>query len=323
MIDQFGRNIDYLRISVTDNCNLRCIYCIDENNISFLKEDKKLTHDEIYKVAKECSNLGIRKIRITGGEPLVRKDINDLLYKLNSIDGIDEIYITTNGVLLGEKIEELYKNGLKGVNISLDSLKEDRFEKLTKFNKLNDVLISIDKAISLGIKVKINTVIVDEINKDEILDFVNLTKYMDIDIRFIELMPIGEGKKHKGIKNDEIIEIIKSNFKNIHEEKRVKSSGPAFYLKINNYKGKIGFISPISNCFCDQCNRIRLTSEGFLKKCLHYNYGVDLRKHLRSDISENELRKIIQKTIFDKPEKHLFMDLCDDKENKYMNSIGG
>ncbi|WP_330566291.1 hypothetical protein [Romboutsia sp. Marseille-P6047] len=185
------------------------------------------------------------------------------------------------------------------------------------------MLISIDKAISLGIKVKINTVIVDEINKDEILDFVNLTKYMDIDIRFIELMPIGEGKKHKGIKNDEIIEIIKSNFKNIHEEKRVKSSGPAFYLKINNYKGKIGFISPISNCFCDQCNRIRLTSEGFLKKCLHYNYGVDLRKHLRSDISENELRKIIQKTIFDKPEKHLFMDLCDDKENKYMNSIGG
>lgn len=322
MIDKFGRNIDYLRISVTENCNLKCIYCIDENILNKYKSDT-LSDDEIIKIATECANLGIKKIRITGGEPLVRKNIENLIYRLNLINGIEEIYITTNGVLLYDKIEELKNNGLTGLNISLDSLYKDRFEKLTKFNKLSDVLSSIDKALKLGLKVKLNTVIIDDINKDEIINFVNLTKDKKLDVRFIELMPIGAAKKHKGISNEEILNIIKSKFKNIKTENRKDRSGPANYIKIENYKGKIGFISPISSCFCEECNRVRLTSNGFLKKCLHYNYGVDLKKHIRNGITSEELNKLIYSNIYDKPEKHLFLEECDNKEDKYMNQIGG
>ena len=309
-------------ISVTENCNLKCIYCIDDNILNTYKNDI-LSDDEIVKIATECASLGIKKIRITGGEPLVRKNIENLIYRLNNIKEIEEIYITTNGVLLNDKIEILKENGLTGVNISLDSLNKDRFKKLTKFDKLKEVLLSIDKALELGLKVKINTVIVDDINKDEIIDFVKLTKDKNIDIRFIELMPIGAAKKYKGISNEEILNIIKNNFKNIQVENKSKRSGPANYIRVDNYKGKIGFISPISNCFCEDCNRIRLTSTGFLKKCLHYNYGIDLKKHIRSNISNKDLKELIYLNIYDKPQNHLFMKDCDDKENKYMNQIGG
>lgn len=322
MIDKFGRKVDYLRISVTENCNLKCIYCIDDNILNTYKNDI-LSDDEIVKIATECASLGIKKIRITGGEPLVRKNIENLIYRLNNIKEIEEIYITTNGVLLNDKIEILKENGLTGVNISLDSLNKDRFKKLTKFDKLKEVLLSIDKALELGLKVKINTVIVDDINKDEIIDFVKLTKDKNIDIRFIELMPIGAAKKYKGISNEEILNIIKNNFKNIQVENKSKRSGPANYIRVDKYKGKIGFISPISNCFCEDCNRIRLTSTGFLKKCLHYNYGIDLKKHIRSNISNKDLKELIYLNIYDKPQNHLFMKDCDDKENKYMNQIGG
>ena len=322
MIDKFGRKVDYLRISVTENCNLKCIYCIDDNILNTYKNDI-LSDDEIVKIATECASLGIKKIRITGGEPLVRKNIENLIYRLNNIKEIEEIYITTNGVLLNDKIEILKENGLTGVNISLDSLNKDRFKKLTKFDKLKEVLLSIDKALELGLKVKINTVIVDDINKDEIIDFVKLTKDKNIDIRFIELMPIGAAKKYKGTSNEEILNIINKNFKNIKVENKSKRSGPANYIRVDNYKGKIGFISPISNCFCEDCNRIRLTSTGFLKKCLHYNYGIDLKKHIRSNISNKDLKELIYLNIYDKPQNHLFMKDCDDKENKYMNQIGG
>ena len=210
MIDKFGRKVDYLRISVTENCNLKCIYCIDDNILNTYKNDI-LSDDEIVKIATECASLGIKKIRITGGEPLVRKNIENLIYRLNNIKEIEEIYITTNGVLLNDKIEILKENGLTGVNISLDSLNKDRFKKLTKFDKLKEVLLSIDKALELGLKVKINTVIVDDINKDEIIDFVKLTKDKNIDIRFIELMPIGASREYNGIRNEEILNIIKNN----------------------------------------------------------------------------------------------------------------
>ena len=169
MKDRFGREIDYLRVSVTDNCNLRCVYCMDEKDNKFLKKDEKLTDDEIYRVVKESAKLGIKKVRITGGEPLVRPGVVDLIGKINSIDGIEEIYLTTNGILLADRLDELVKNGLKGVNISLDSLKEDRFNKLTRLGHVDNVLAAIDKAISLGIKVKLNTVIVNDINKDDII----------------------------------------------------------------------------------------------------------------------------------------------------------
>ena len=214
MKDKFGREIDYLRVSVTDNCNLRCIYCMSEKENNFLKKNEKLTDDEIYRVVKESANLGIKKIRITGGEPLVRAGIVKLIGKINEIPGIEEIYLTTNGILLGDKLEELKLNGLKGVNISLDSLEKDKFNKLTRLGNLNNVLEAIDKAIELGVKVKVNTVIVNDINKDEIIDFVNITREKPIDIRFIELMPIGEAVNYKGITNKEVLNIIEKNYSN-------------------------------------------------------------------------------------------------------------
>lgn len=268
MKDRFGRNIDYLRISVTDNCNLRCIYCMKEKNNKFLKLEEKLTDDEIYKIVYEFSKLGIKKIRITGGEPLVRKNILNLIENLNNINGIEEIYITTNGILLLDYVEILAKNGVKGVNISLDSLKDYKFKDITRGGDLNKVLKAIDKCIECGIKVKLNTVIIDEINKDEVLDFIALTIKKPIDVRFIELMPIGEGKNFKPITNREILDIIKKKYIDLKEIKREGSSGPAKYIKVNNSLGKIGFISAMSNCFCSECNRIRITSDGFFRLLL-------------------------------------------------------
>ena len=323
MKDKFGREIDYLRVSVTEKCNLRCIYCMDEKDNTFLKNDEKLTDDEIYRIVKESSELGIKKVRITGGEPLVRPNLVNLIGRINSISGIEEIYLTTNGILLDDMIDELALNGLKGVNISLDSLKEERFNKLTRLGKLNKVLESIDKAIALGIKVKLNTVIVNDINKDEIIDFVNLTKEKNIDVRFIELMPIGVAINYKGATNEEVLKIISENYSDYEEVARSKSGGPASYIKLKDAKGKIGFISAISNCFCEECNRIRLTPEGFLKQCLHFDYGIDLKSKLRAGISDEELRKLIYDNIYEKPEKHLFLDKSDHKEIKFMNQIGG
>lgn len=323
MKDKFGREIDYLRVSVTDKCNLRCIYCMDEKDNSFLKNDEKLTDDEIYRIVKESSKLGIKKVRITGGEPLVRTDLVKLVSKINSIPGIEEIYLTSNGILLADMIDELAVNGLKGVNISLDSLNEERFNKLTRLGKLNKVLEAIDKAIALGIKVKLNTVIVNDINKDEIIDFVNLTKEKEIDVRFIELMPIGIAINYKGATNEDVLKVISENYSDYEEVVRSKSGGPASYIKLKNAKGKIGFISAISNCFCEECNRIRLTPEGFLKQCLHFDYGIDLKSKLRTGITDEELRKLIYDNIYDKPEKHLFLEKSDHKELKFMNQIGG
>jgi GTP 3',8-cyclase len=323
MKDKYGREIDYLRISLTDRCNLRCVYCMDEEGNTFFKEEEKLTKDEICKIVGAGAKLGIKKIRLTGGEPLVRKDIIELMEGINGIQGIEGIYLTTNGILLEEKVEALKKAGLKGVNISLDSLKEDMFHKLTRLGDLKKVMSAIDKCLELGIKVKLNTVMIKGMNEDEILDFVNLTLGKNIDIRFIELMPIGVGSKYKGVSNEEILKLINENYKDIEEVKRNKKGGPATYIKLKDGKGKIGFISAISNCFCEDCNRIRLTSEGFLKQCLHFNYGIDLKKLLRSGASEEEILSVIEDNIYNKPEKHLFLEKSKDKELKFMNQIGG
>ena len=323
MKDKFNREVNYIRVSVTDNCNLRCIYCMDDKEVKFLKSEEKVSDEEIYRILKECAGLGIKKVRITGGEPLVRPNIVELIGRINSIEGIEEIYLTTNGILLKDKIEALVKNGLKGVNISLDSLQEERFKALTRGGDLNRVLQAIEKSIELGIKVKLNTVIVNDINKDEILDFVKLTINKPIDVRFIELMPIGIAKKYKGISNENILNIIKDSYKSYEVIARNRSEGPAKYIRINNGKGKVGFISALSNCFCEDCNRIRLTADGFMKQCLHFDYGVNLKQLLAKNISNEELKEAIYKNIYDKPEKHLFLEKSEHKELKFMNQIGG
>ena len=322
MKDKYNREIDYIRISITQNCNLRCVYCIDENSYH-PSTTNDLENSEIEKIVNQCGKLGIKKVRITGGEPLIRKDIKDLFYRLNKIENIKEIYMTTNGINLVDKIDYLKLNGLKGVNISLDTLRKDRFIDITKSDKLENVLNSINKALSLDIKVKINVVLIEDINKDEILDFVEFVKDKKIDLRFIELMPIGLGKKYIGVSNKEVYKTISSRYTNIQIAKKQNPSEVASYIKIDNHKSKIGFISAISDCFCDSCNKVRLTSDGFLKKCLHYNLGQDLKTLLRNNIDDDKLKEIIKSTIYDKPEKHLFRIDTLDQESRYMNQIGG
>ena len=323
MKDRFNREIDYLRLSVTDQCNLRCVYCMEDKAQEFLPKCSKLTDDEILRVVKACANLGIKKIRLTGGEPLVRPGIIELIGKINAIEGIEEIYLTTNGTVLSNQVKTLANHGLKGVNISLDSLKENRFQQMTRRGILSNVLTFIDECLTYGLKVKLNTVLVDDVNKDEILDFVKLTIQKPIDVRFIELMPIGIGKTHKGVMNEEVRRIIESAYSNVLEVGKVDKGGPATYIRVNDGLGKVGFISAMSNCFCQNCNRIRVTADGFLKQCLHFKYGVNLKDLMRFGINDEALEHVIQENIYQKPEKHLFNQKNQHEEVKFMDQIGG
>jgi len=322
MKDRFDREIDYLRISLTDRCNLRCIYCMEEDEDFFNKEEL-LKDEEIIKIVKAFAKLGIKKVRLTGGEPLVRTNILNLIKEIYDVEGIESIYITTNGINLKDMVKDLKAYGVKGVNISLDTLNQDRYKEITRIGTLDKVLDSIRECLKYDIKVKINTVLIEGLNKDEIFDLINITKEKDINLRFIELMPIGIGSKFKGVTTAEIKEIIGRNLTYKNVEKEEKLNGPATYIKIEGYKGKIGFISAMSECFCGECNRIRVTSEGFLKTCLHFNYGIDLKKILRREDSMDKLMEVIEKSVFNKPEKHNFNKMGKDRELKFMNKIGG
>lgn len=317
--DKFLREIDYLRISLTDNCNLRCIYCMPGRNVKFTKE--KLTSEEVIKIIKASEKLGIKKVRFTGGEPLVRKDLIDIVRETNRLKGIEDICITTNGMLLLDKIYDLKENGLSRVNISLDTLNKEKYKQITRGGDIDAVLKSIYKCLELGIKVKLNVVIIKGLNDDEILDLMNITRDKNIDVRFIELMPIGEGNNFNGISNEEIIKLLKGSEYDILEHQR--KDGPASYIRLKDGKGKIGFISALSNCFCEKCNRIRVTSDGMLKGCLNWKAGVNLKNELQKGISDDEIKELIKKSIYNKPEKYLFKKDDKNKEIRFMNQIGG
>lgn len=311
MNDQFGREINYLRISLTDNCNLRCVYCTPD---LIHKKDDILSLEDISKIIQVAKELGIKKIRLTGGEPLLRKDLYKIIEKIKK-SGIEEIYLTTNGILLEEKIEELKKAGLKGVNISLDTVDKDIFKRMTRGGDIQKVLRGIEKSLSLGLKVKINSVIIKGINEN-LEDLVKLAENKNIDIRFIELMPIGEGKNYKGIDNEEILKKLKKSFE--IDEENFEINGVAKYYAIKNFRGKVGFISPIHSCFCESCNKIRITSSGEIKRCLNEKGKFNIK-----NISENEIKEILKNEIINKPEKHLFGERKENKEEKNMNEIGG
>lgn len=319
MLDKHGRKINYLRVSVTDRCNLRCVYCMPKDGVIKKEHDSIMRYEEIFSVIKSASILGIDKIRFTGGEPLILKDIDRLIYNTSKIDSIKDIAMTTNAILLEDKAVELKKAGLKRVNISLDSLKKDRFRNITRGGDIDKVFKGIDKALSLGIKpIKINTVMMRGINDDEIKDFMNLTKEYPISVRFIELMPIGEGSKlykDSYISSEEVI----SKYSDLIPVKSNKSSTAQLY-KFSKSKEKVGFISPMSCKFCSNCNRVRLTAEGTLKPCLHSEKEVDLKKYLKD--SESLLSKI-NENIYNKPLEHHMVEEKKSNSKKMMYQIGG
>lgn len=324
MRDKLNRNIDYLRLSITDRCNLRCKYCMGDKDIVFLPKDELLSVEEIGRVTKIFSDLGIKKIRITGGEPLVRRNFRDIVETINNIEDIEEINITTNGIRLSEELEFLKDKKIHSLNISLDTLKKDLFKEITGGGDLDKVLFSLHRAIELKFKrIKLNVVLVRGKNDSEIMDFVNLTEKYPIDIRFIELMPIGLGKEYVPISNDEVKDIILKEKKLTPFDEKI-GSGPANYYKTEKGIGCVGFITPISHNFCEKCNRVRVTPEGFLKLCLHWNDGLNLKGLLRAGVSDELIKEKIQLAIDSKPDRHK-MEKKDDEnfDKRYMNEIGG
>ncbi len=300
MIDTFGRKINYARISVTDLCNLRCMYCMPKDGIIKDSRSKILRLEEIITISKALAEIGINKIRLTGGEPLVRNGILKIVGEIGKI-GLKDFAMTTNGILLYKFADELYSLGLNRLNISLDTLNPDKFREITRGGEVADVLKGIEVAQKAGFKkIKINAALIKGFNENEIEDLINLTIDNDIDVRFIELMAIGsqsEWALEKYISSD----IITKTFQKLEFISNDDPSSPAVYYKLPNAKGRVGVISPISCKFCSNCNRIRITADGKIKNCLHSDEEYDLKPYLSNN---NKLKEFLINTIEQKPYSH-------------------
>ncbi|MDD3168916.1 MAG: GTP 3',8-cyclase MoaA [Eubacteriales bacterium] len=319
MKDSFGREISYMRISVTDRCNLRCRYCMPEEGIENLGHDKILSFENIERIVKAAVALGIKKYRLTGGEPLARKGIVHLVESLAKIDGVEELAMTTNGTLLADQAEALKKAGLHRVNISVDSLKYDKYEEITRGGDLDAAFAGVNAALRVGLKpLKLNVVAMAGFNDDEILDFIQLTINHPINIRFIELMPIGQAEKnceYRYLSSEE----IKSKLPGLIPLN--KQEGVAEIYKYPEALGNIGFISPMSNQFCGSCDKIRLTADGKLKPCLHTDEEIDLGEILNKN-DDVLLKETIRNAILRKGEKHHLNDGAKPVD-RGMSQIGG
>lgn len=315
MEDSYGRTITYLRLSVTDLCNLRCRYCMPADGIHKKSHQLMLTEDEMIQAVEVAAELGINKVRITGGEPLVKPNIINICNRVNSVDGIDNLCITTNGLLLPQMGKDLLAAGVRNINISLDTLHSDKYKSITRIGELNQVLAGINTALELGFnKVKINAVLIGGFNDDEIADFALLTKKYPIDVRFIELMPF---LNNKG--NDFGHYIPGATvLQKLPEVIPVQGSGVAREYRLPDAMGSIGIIDSISNTFCSGCNRIRLTADGKIKPCLHSNQEISIK-----GLSRDEMREAMKTAIMSKPEGHTLNATNLSGSGRNMNEIGG
>jgi GTP 3',8-cyclase len=322
--DSFQRPINYLRISVTDRCNLRCVYCMPQEGITLMSHYDILSYEEIFTLVKAAAELGINKVRLTGGEPLVRAGLPDLVRMLAGIETIDDISLTTNGILLAQHASELKEAGLQRVNVSLDTLKPERFRQITRCGDLADTLKGIEVAGAVGLNpVKINMVVMAGVNDDELPDFAAKTVNDSWHVRFIELMPTNgdEPVNSKLVSVSEMRKRIESMGK-LEPWKVEVGNGPAKYFRLPGATGTIGFITPVTEHFCYQCNRLRLTADGKLRLCLLNEDEIDLREPLRSGASVTELKTLIENAIASKPEGH---HLAEGKKQKGrpFSQVGG
>ena len=324
MVDRFGREINYMRISVTDRCNLRCTYCMPNEGIQWLPHEKILTYEQIIRVVELAATLGVRKIRLTGGEPLVRKNLHELVRGLKAIDGIETVSLTTNGVLLSQQLSALLEAGLSGVNISLDTLNRKQYESMTRRDELVQVCRGLSDALQVeNLSVKINCV-PTEVNQDQILPLVSLARAYPVSVRFIEMMPMGLGQGLYRKTETEILAELGSVLGPAQNTGRGDSMGPCRYVTFPNFKGKVGFISPMTHSFCSDCNRVRLTATGRLKACLQYETGAELKPLLSRNADDNELLETMQHVMFNKPACHHFKEgFRAGDESKKMYQIGG
>lgn len=319
MKDTFSRSIRYMRISITDRCNLRCSYCRPEA-IPFIPHDDILRYEEILRICKIMTDMGVSVMRVTGGEPLMRKGCVGFLEALKHIPGLERVTLTSNGLLLQEHLQALADLKLDGLNISLDSLSPERYRVITGFDGFRQVWAAIEQSIVLGIALKLNFVPMQGVNEADILPMANLARELPIGVRFIELMPSCENQALRGISTEQILAMLKAEFDDLDEDHTRRGFGPARYFKSGQMRGSIGLIGALSDNFCATCNRLRLTSEGFLKFCLHHNTGLDLRAMLRGGADDAAIARAIETGIQDKPERH---SLQDETNLNFMSRIGG
>jgi len=326
LIDRFGRTVDYLRISITDRCDYRCVYCMAED-MTFLPREQVLTLEEIYTIAKAFAELGVKKIRVTGGEPLVRKGVLELLEKIGQIESLNELVITTNGSQLETMASDLKVAGVKRINISLDTLDADKFKAITRTGDLQQVLRGIDAVKAVGFeRIKLNAVILKGSNHQEVCDLVQYAVDKGIDISFIEEMPLGVVTKHDRSEAYYSSALIKEDLARRFslEATLEKTGGPSSYFKVVGTQTRVGFISPHSENFCSTCNRVRLTVEGRLLLCLGNEHSVDLKAVLRENPSDMVvLKQAIIDAMLIKPEKHEFNIHEQPVILRYMSMTGG
>ena len=326
LIDKYNRRLNYLRISITDRCNLRCIYCIPTGVVSKLPHEEILSYEEILRLVNICVGLGISKVRVTGGEPLIRKGVYGFLKNLNTIDGITDVSLTTNGICLKDHLEQIRTAGIKRINISLDTLDKNKYKELTGFDKFDDVWEGILSALEKGFHpIKINAVALKGINDDELVAFARLTKEYPFHIRFIEYMPIGESTSEKETRllTPEIKESIRCIGKLI-PLKNSKNDGPAERYRFKGAKGELGFISALSRHFCNTCNRLRLTASGQIRTCLLSDEQIDLKAPLRLGASDHQLAELIFRAAQRKPPGHQLNGTDSASTvSTQMSSIGG
>ncbi|MDR1098922.1 MAG: GTP 3',8-cyclase MoaA [Treponema sp.] len=311
MKDPFGRTIDYLRVSITDRCNLRCIYCMPPDGVDWTPHRNILSFEELLRICGLMAGLGIRRIKVTGGEPLVRRGAADFIASLKKLEGIQTVTLTSNGVALDQYLDKLISAGLDGLNISLDSLREENFRRITGgegFEKIRSFLNRID---SLPLPVKINCVPLRGINEDELADLAGLAKTSGAAVRFIELMPLGRAGAFSPVPGKEVFKLLEKEYGKLTPYPGPPGGGPAVYYSVKGFKGKIGFINALSDKFCETCNRLRLTAQGLLKPCLSSNIGLDLRGLIRgspenSGASNRDLEEAVRALIARKPWSHTF-----------------
>lgn len=323
MQDQFNRSIDYMRISITDACNLRCRYCMPAGNCP-VAVNEALTRGELRRICRAAASLGITKFKITGGEPLMRRDCAEIISDIKAIGGVEQVTLTTNGIMLAPLLPRLIEAGVDAVNISLDSLLPERYARITgaPSGTLDKALAALDACCAAGVKTKVNCVLLDD-STDELISLASLAEKRDIDVRFIELMPIGLGVGMKRADPDAALDALRERWPELTECHAVRGNGPAHYYECAELIGKIGFIDAVSHKFCATCNRVRLTSTGHLKPCLCYGESTDLRALIRAGADDTSLKAALEAAIYSKPRAHCFDAVQNITEKHMMSQIGG
>ena len=326
LLDSYYRKINYLRISITDRCNLRCRYCMPEEGVKLIEHKELLTYEEILKVVEVFARNGISKVRLTGGEPLVRRGVVDLIRRIANTKGIKDLSLTTNGVLLKEYTADLVRAGLRRINISLDTLRPDRFAYITRRDRFKEVWEGIEEAMRCRLRpVKINVVVIKGFNDDEVKDFARLSFTYPLHVRFIEFMPVGEDN---GWDNERVVphSHVMEEIRELGEMIPIRpqdNDGPAKRYYLRGAKGEIGFISPISSHFCALCNRLRLTPDGKIRTCLFSDEEIDIKGALRDSMDDVKLVEVLHQALRAKPEGHRIGDLRFKKCQRGMYAIGG